>query len=361
MNIVIACGGTGGHLFPGLAVAEVLKGRGHDVLLFVSSKSIDEKALASHREFSVEKLTVVGMPRLLSWKFVVFVWRFVADTLRCLGIYGRFRPAAVLAMGGFTAVPPVLAARLRGIPSLLHDSNAIPGRANRLIGRLVSASAIGLEDCRPHFRTPRVELTGTPLRRALTVEAAGNPGAFGLDPAKKTILVLGGSQGASGINRIVCWSLDFLKDLRDQWQFAHISGEADLDFVTQEYRESGLTHYVAAFTAEMGGLYRIADLVISRSGAASLTEIAYFGLPSVLIPYPLAADDHQTRNAQVFVRAGASRMFRQNELEPHQFADSLRAILHDGGLADMGRHARALHIADAEQKVADLVVEVAAR
>ena len=205
MNIVIAAGGTGGHLFPGLAVGEVLIQRGHSVMLLISEKEIDALATRERPEFRIEKLPGIGLPRLLSPALFTFLRRFWQGLSRCGALYRNFKPDAVLGMGGFTSTAPILAGRRRGIPTFLHESNAIPGKANRLNARLAHTVLLGFEECRQYFPSARCQVTGTPIRKTLTerLPKAEARAAFGLNPACRTLLVMGGSQGAAGINRSV--------------------------------------------------------------------------------------------------------------------------------------------------------------
>ena len=167
MNTVIACGGTGGHLFPGLAVAEVLRARGHEVMLFVSEKEIDALALSGRSEFRFHQLPTIGLPSPFSPAILGFLRRFNESLSLCRGIYRKFKPHVVLGMGGFTSTAPVLAGKMRGIPTFIHESNAIPGKANRLTARMVRAVLLGFKECAPFFPKVRTEVTGTPIRKEL--------------------------------------------------------------------------------------------------------------------------------------------------------------------------------------------------
>jgi len=167
MNAVIACGGTGGHLFPGLAVAETLRDRGHEVMLFVSEKEIDTVALSGHAEFRFEKLPTIGLPSPFSPTIFGFLRRFNESLSLCRSIYRQFKPQVVLGMGGFTSTAPVLAGRMRGAATFIHESNAIPGKANRLTARMVRAVLLGFKECAPFFPKARTEVTGTPIRTGL--------------------------------------------------------------------------------------------------------------------------------------------------------------------------------------------------
>src|SRR6202158_720453 len=167
MNVAIACGGTGGHLFPGLAVAEVLKNRGHEVLLLISEKQIDAIAVGNRKEFRIQKIPAVGLTKLVSVQSFSFSARFLAGLVPCLRTYRSFKPDAVLGMGGFTSTGPILAGRITGLPTFIHESNAIPGKANRLNAVLSKKVLLGFEECGRYFPNKIVEVTGTPIRDSL--------------------------------------------------------------------------------------------------------------------------------------------------------------------------------------------------
>ena len=275
MKIAIAGGGTGGHLFPALAVGEVLLERGHEVLIFISEKEIDALAIQGRSEFRFEKLPSVGMPRLFSPAMFTFFHRFNASLGPCRRIFAEFKPDAVLGMGGFTSTPPILAGKLRHIPTFLHESNAIPGKANRLNARMVNAVLLGFEECKRHFPGARCEVTGTPIRRSLArrVPREEALAGFGLQPALKTVLVMGGSQGARGINAAMGAAATGGK--LGGLQVIHLTGAEDEAGMAQIYRAEGVAAYVAAFCRQMENAYSAADLVVARSGAASLSEISH--------------------------------------------------------------------------------------
>lgn len=327
---IIACGGTGGHLFPGLAVAEALRERGHEVMLFVSEKEIDSTALREHPEFRSEKLPSVAMPsRPFSPAMIRFARRTLESLRRCGAVYRKFRPAVVLGMGGFTSTAPVIAARLRRIPCFIHESNAIPGRANRIAARFADRVLLGLEDCRNHFQGADCVLTGTPVRRNLgrRLDRGTAAGVFGLDPSKPTVLVTGGSQGAAGINKLLFKTAPLLAD--KGLQVIHLTGRNDDRLAAANYQREGIAHHVEPFHHRMEEAYSAADIVVSRAGASSLSEICLFGLPSILIPYPHATDDHQRANASILVSAGAARLVPESEATPESFASLLTGILGD--------------------------------
>jgi UDP-N-acetylglucosamine--N-acetylmuramyl-(pentapeptide) pyrophosphoryl-undecaprenol N-acetylglucosamine transferase len=351
MNAIIACGGTGGHLFPGLAVAESLRARGHEVLLFVSEKEVDALAL-SGRSFPFEKLPTIGLPSLYSPAIFGFLRRFNESLSRCRAIYRTFKPQAVLGMGGFTSTAPILAGRMRGISTFIHESNAIPGKANRLTARMVRAVLLGFKECAPFFPHSRVEVTGTPIRTELRrLDRAEAREKLGLAPSVLTLLVMGGSQGASGINQATIRALSALQGL--ELQVIHLSGPRDERLVADNYQRDNIRAFVAPFHHRMEEAYSAADFAVARSGAASLAELSFYGLPSILIPFPYAADDHQTRNAEIFSRAGAAILLKEGELTDDRLTRAIRDLgSNRAALAAMSDKCAALAPHDAAALVA---------
>lgn len=357
MNTIIACGGTGGHLFPGLAVAEVLRARGHEVMLFVSEKEIDALALSGGSDFQFHKLPTIGLPSGFSPALFGFLGRFYESVSLCRAIYRKFKPHVVLGMGGFTSTAPILAGKLRGIPTFIHESNAIPGKANRFTARMVRAVLLGCKECAPFFPKVRTEITGTPIRKELQrIDRKLARQRLGLQEDLLTILVMGGSQGASGINQAMIRALPALKG--DPIQVIHLSGARDERLVADNYQREGIPAYVAAFHHAMEELYSASDFAVARSGAASLAELATFALPAILIPFPYAAEDHQTRNAEVFVGAEAGVILKESELSGDLLARNIRELVaNPDKLARMSENSAGL----APKNAAALVVETMER
>lgn len=327
MNAIIACGGTGGHLFPGLAVAESLRARGHEVLLFVSEKEVDALALAG-RSFKFEKLPTIGLPSLYSPAIFGFLRRFGESLSRCRAIYRTFKPQAVLGMGGFTSTAPIMAGRMRGIATFIHESNAIPGKANKLTARMVRAVLLGFKECAPFFPRARTEVTGTPIRTELKrMDRAEARTRLGLAPEVQTLLVMGGSQGATGINQAMIRALPSLHGT--PLQVIHLAGTRDERLVADNYQRENIRAFVAPFHHRMEEVYSAADFAVARSGAASLAELSFYGLPSILIPYPYTAEDHQTRNADIFVQAGAAILVKETELPGDRLARNIGELAKD--------------------------------
>ena len=355
MKVAIACGGTGGHLFPGLAVAEELRQRGHDTLLLVSAKQIDAIALQGADDQASHALPGIGWPGFLSPRVFTFGMSLWNSWRECGQVYRDFQPTAIVGMGGFTSAVPLLMGRHLHLPTLIHESNAIPGRVTRMIAPLVNKTLLGFAGCANYLRRAHCVVTGTPVRRGLErIDRAVAAERFGLNPALPIVLVMGGSQGAHGINQLVLQMLPLWHARRDEVQFIHLAGQADANIAEINYRRQRLTAVVQAFSTEMEHFYSLADVVISRSGAASLTELSHYALPSVLIPYPAAADDHQSFNARIFEQAGAAKILVERKTTAESLYESVAAILTDAtARRDMGAAAAKLAGEDAARRVAE--------
>ena len=355
-NLVIACGGTGGHLFPGLAVAERWVARGGQVLLLVSEKAIDREAVKKYGQFRVETIPALPKPATWSPKMVTFLRRLWQTVGHCGELFAEFDADAVLGMGGFTSLPPVFAGRRRGLATFIHDSNALPGRANRLTARWCDEVFLGLEAARRYFPKSPCRVTGTPVRDELRslpdrAEAAAR---WGLDPARPIVLVMGGSQGARKLNQVVA-------QLPQGVQVLQLAGPREVERVSEQVGARA-GHRVLGFCDDMAAAYAVADAVVARSGASSLTELALLGLPSILVPYPFAADDHQTVNARVFEQAGAAWLEPEEGLTPERLATRLDEMLEPTMREKMAAAARAMAVdAAAEQIVAAIGERTAER
>jgi len=356
MKIVIAGGGTGGHLFPALAVAEVLQERGDEVVIFISEKEVDALATKDRTEFRYEKLPGIGMPKVFSPAILGFLRRFNQSLSPCRALYKKFQPDAVLGMGGFTSTAPILAGKLRKIPTFLHESNAIAGKANRLNARMVDTVFLGLGECAKYFPNSKCEVTGTPIRKTLAQRVSRERAleTFGLQEDRKTLLVMGGSQGAHGINEAVIKALPMIKEL--PLQVIHLAGMQDEQLVVANYRREGVPAYVSGFCHQMENAYSVADFAIARSGAASVSELSHFGIPSLLIPFPQAADNHQALNAEIFEKAGAAAVLKQADTTAETLAEKVRWFLAEPArLGKMSEACLRLAPRDAARRVVEAI------
>lgn len=356
-RLVIACGGTGGHLFPGIAVAEAWTAAGGEVLLLISEKQIDTLATEGYGHLRFERMPSIAMPGVFSLKMPGFLLAFLRSYRDCRKLLRDYGAHAVLGMGGFTSAAPLAAGKRLGLPTFIHESNAIPGKANRLNAKFSLAVLVGFAACARHFGpSKRVEVVGTPLRPSVAKRPSKEDGLafFGLKPGKKTLMVMGGSQGARRVNELVAASLPALEAAAIQ--VLHISGPGDYELVRPAYEAHPGAGVLRSFCPEMQFALAAADLAICRSGASTLTELGYYGLPSVLIPYPFAAEDHQTRNAEIFSGPGAAELWPQGDLNEQIFADKILSLINDDQrLAEMAESARALAVTDASGRVCEVI------
>ena len=323
--VAIACGGTGGHLFPGLAVALQLRQAGCDVALLISPKDVDQQAVKSVSGMAVHTLPAVG---LQNRNYFSFARSFIKSLFAARKVFRQRRPVAVLAMGGFTSAPPVWVAKELGIKTFLHESNAVPGRANRLLARFVNEAFLGFPEAAARLNARKNTVTGTPVRPEFQVRPAAEcRRALGLDPDLPTVLVVGGSQGASGLNKLVLAALPGLSARR--WQWIHLTGANDFELVKAAYAQAGLRAVVRPFLAEMDLALGAATAAISRAGASSLAEMAAVRLPTLLVPLPTAADNHQFFNARLLADSGAARLLDQKTGTPAEVAQALASLMED--------------------------------
>lgn len=346
--VAIACGGTGGHFFPGVAVARALQQQNVRVTLWVSNKAIDQKAVAT-----VSDLTHVTTPAVaLEWRRP---WRFLFGLQTAMrqvrAAMEADRPGAVLAMGGFTSAAPILVGRKMGAATLLHESNAVPGRANRLLSRWADEVLVGMAPAAERFRENHVEVTGTPVRddfRGLDQRACREQ--LGLPRDQAMVLVIGGSQGARGVNRLVTAASPKWREV----SLLHICGATDEAEVRAAYAGVANEVRVHAFLKDMPQALGAATLAVSRAGASSIAELAAARVPAVFIPLPNSADDHQRANASAVVAAGGGRLLEQDETSPDELACTVEELLQNdhvlskmtAGMATLDRPESAAQIAD---------------
>ena len=354
-RVFIACGGTGGHLFPGLAVAGALRAHGIASLLGISPKAVDRTATEGRGDVETVVLPARPMPRPWSPSFPAFVGSLRATYRVCRASWERHGVQAVLGMGGFTSLVPVWAGRRAHLPVFLHDSNAIPGKANRLAGRWADTVFLGMADAARWFRQARTETVGTPVREeflSLPAQAEARR-KFGLDPERRTVLVLGGSQGSRALNRATLDAAGLLP--AGSLQILMLTGPELADETERlvAAQKPGVPVVVVSFCHDMPAAYACADLAVARAGASTLSELAVCGLPAVLVPYPHAADDHQTANARSLADARAARLLPERELGGEALAACWRDLL--GGsdpLSQMSAAMRSLAFPHAAEAMA---------
>jgi UDP-N-acetylglucosamine--N-acetylmuramyl-(pentapeptide) pyrophosphoryl-undecaprenol N-acetylglucosamine transferase len=355
--VAIACGGTGGHLFPGLAVAGELKKRGCKTAVIISPKEIDQQAVKLAKDFEIFTLPAVGLQNRNYFSFARSFWK---SFCAARNIFKIQKPDAVLAMGGFTSAPPVLAARKFGAKTFLHESNTIPGKANRFLSRFVDEAFVGFPEAVSRLKAWKATTTGTPVRPQFQPrDAAECRAALGLDPNLQTILVVGGSQGASGLNEMILSALPLL--VGKNWQWLHLTGAKDFEKVKFAYATRGIKAVVKPFLAEMDLALGAATVAVSRAGASSLAEIAAMRLPSLLVPFPSAADNHQFFNGSAFEKNGAAMLLEQKNSTPEKVAAILAGLLEDETARSKMQSALAQwHAPKAAEQIAENILSVVA-
>ena len=351
---VMAGGGTGGHVIPGIAVARELCRRGHEVL-FVGTERGAEGRLVPQAGFRLEKIDVGGIKNLGLLTRVTSLLKLVRETIDQVALFGEWEPSAVFSMGGYVAGPPVLAALLRNVPVVVMEPNAIPGFTNRHIARWVSRALISFQQTARFFPPGRTELTGLPVREEF----------FCLEPQRGsefTVLITGGSQGSRTLNDAARASWPLFAEARLPVRFIHQTGLPMHEAIASDFQATGLSGEVTPFISDMPGAFAQADLVVSRSGAGTVSEIAAAGKPSVLIPFPFAADDHQLRNAEAFEQAGAARLFRDADWSGKRFFETVSGLMGNRALLDsMETAARSLAHRGAAGRAAEILVEMAVK
>jgi UDP-N-acetylglucosamine--N-acetylmuramyl-(pentapeptide) pyrophosphoryl-undecaprenol N-acetylglucosamine transferase len=356
MRLLVAASGTGGHLFPAIAIAEQLPDYQIEWLGVpdrMEAKLVDDRyPLHTIRVGGFQGKPGLGTLKTL-WRLLGAIWQ-----VRQILQQGRFN--GVLTTGGYIAGPAILAARSLGLPIILHESNALPGKVTRWFARWCTAVAIGFEAAAPYLKQGRTVVTGTPVRAQFRSASAETLEDLPIPPDVPLVAIVGGSQGAVSLNQKI-------RQAAPAWLEAgawivHQTGENDPDVKQLQH-----PHYLALpFYQNMAALFRRADLVISRAGAGTLTELAMTHTPSILIPYPYAAEDHQTYNAKVFVQAGAAQLFQQADLTPDQLQITVSELLasrHDpqGMLQQMATNAAKLSVPDSAEQVAMVLRQILQR
>lgn len=380
-------GGTGGHLFPAIALAETFmkKDLENKIQFVVTQRALDAQIL-KERGYSFKTLKIEGIKgKGLAGK-ARSLFLLPKALGRSLKMIGEFRPDLVLGVGGYVSGPVVLAAWLKGIPCAIQEQNSIPGMTNRLLGKVVDRVFGAFEECRSYFVKSKLRITGNPIRKEIRVNTkikfGVNSSEFGDDhfhpslrpPAAGmrissetkapsgspvTVLILGGSQGAHRINQALVDSLDDLVSLKKDLAFIHQTGEKDAPLVARAYEEKGFEHQVLPFIADMAGAYRQADMIIGRAGAMTVSEIMAVGKPSLLIPFPFAANNHQETNARSLVTAGAAEMIIEKDLAPGLLADRIKGwVGNREKLVHMGQKAAGLGRPQAAETIVDLCYEI---
>ena len=383
MRVILAGGGTGGHVIPALAIARELQARYSAECLFIGTSRGIETRLVPAAGFPLELIEVGALNRVGLAKRMKTIFGLPASVWTASRILRRFDPDVIIGVGGYASGPAMAAAGLRNpwrilrlfdplpadivspalavispgrrrIPMLAFEPNVVPGFANRMVAPFVSAAAVHFEETKKYFRNCHV--TGVPVR----AEFFDIPRRALADPP--TLLVFGGSQGAHAINQAVCDAMPALRDRIPGIHVLHQTGERDYDTTKATYEKLGMSAEVLSFMDNMPAMFARADLIVSRGGASTVAEIAAAGKPSVCVPFPKAADDHQRRNAEAMQNAGAAVMLEERDLTPARMTDTIAGLFSNAAKLDaMSAAAKAMAHPNATREIAELAVSLATR
>ena len=364
VRILMAAGGTGGHIFPALAVADELRRRSgpggaggvqYETVFLGTGRGLESRVIPA-AGYRLETIQGAGLKGISGWKRVLNAARLPRSAFEAARVLYRLRPRAVLGIGGYISGPVMLEASLVGIPTLLYEPNAIPGFTNRVLAPVVRLAAVGFESSLAVYGS-KGRLTGHPVRQEF----------YGVEPRihkpPYTILVVGGSQGARALNQCLVESLPLFRSLGEgTLSFIHQTGEADYNAVKAAYGSQWAGSEVCAFIDSIVEAFSRADLVVCRAGATTVAELAAAGKASILIPYPSATDQHQLHNARALERAGAARVIEQKDLKPALLVDCVMKLLGDhANLAEMEQRAKGLASPQAAARIADLLEDLGSK
>ena len=355
MKVLIATGGSGGHIFPALQLAQQMRQRGHQVLFAGVLGLAEDKILSSG--FDLINIDAKGF----SSKSIGSMFQFVYVTMKALGhaahIVRGYKPDKVIGFGGYGSFPVIFASWMLKYPTMIHEQNVIPGKVNKLMGLLVKRIAISFKESLPFVNAAKAVWTGCPCHNELSAkDPAVILSQFGLSPTRRTLLLVGGSQGSQRLNTVVFEAMPLL--VNEGWQLIHMTGLKEYELYVKSYRPTGWPVSVCAFISNIDEAYAVADVIVARAGASTISELGSLGLKSILVPYPFAGN-HQEHNALVLTRTQTAVMIRQHELTAYELIKAAGALMerfpHRG---DVSRLTREVIVADADIKLADALEQL---
>jgi UDP-N-acetylglucosamine--N-acetylmuramyl-(pentapeptide) pyrophosphoryl-undecaprenol N-acetylglucosamine transferase len=362
MRILISGGGTAGHIYPGIALAETLD-KGKDKVLFVGTKKGLESRLIPKAGYPFETIEVEGFSRKLSVRQANFLLKLSLGFIQAAKIIKDFKPEIVIGTGGYVCGPVVLAASLMGIPTVIHEQNAVPGMTNKLLSHFVKGIAVTYEDSLAYFpKKRRFCVTGNPVRKEIiAVSKKEGREKLGIKQDSKVVLIFGGSQGAKKINTAIMNNIHNIISKKD-WKFVFISGPKDYETIKLElekYNNKWMDNLVVyPYIYEMQYAIAAADLIVCRGGATTLAEITVKGIPAIIIPYPYATGNHQEKNAQSLVNGKAAVMIKDSELDEKKLWKEITKLLtNKDKLEEMHISALKLGKSDAAQRLLQFIIE----
>jgi UDP-N-acetylglucosamine--N-acetylmuramyl-(pentapeptide) pyrophosphoryl-undecaprenol N-acetylglucosamine transferase len=361
LRIVIAGGGTGGHLYPGLALADTFRAiRPETEIVFIGTKQGLEARVVPESGYQLVFIPVRGLLRKITLQNLLFPFRLAISILKCLRFFRQFRPHLMIGTGGFTSGPALMAAKIMRIPRVIEEQNSYPGVANRRVGQKVDAVFLTFENAKKYFTGQKnIFVYGNPIRSALGgFSRRESCRYFGLDERKKTVLIFGGSQGAKRLNEIVHDALSDLLKLQSV-QVIWIVGPSWFEHWKNSKIAAAKNLKILPYVEAMGKAFAVTDLAVCRAGATTISELVTCGIPAIYVPFPFATGDHQTANAKAVVEVGGGELIHQKELTAEVLLERLKPlILDDTKLGEMSRAAKKLSMQDAAERIAKKCLEI---
>lgn len=356
-KFILSGGGTGGHIYPAIAIANELKAKFPDAeFLFVGAQDKMEMQKVPQAGYEIKGLWIAGLQRKLTLQNLMFPLKLATSLLESRRIIKQFKPNVVIGTGGFASGPLLQAAGGAGIPTVIQEQNSFPGITNKILSKKANAICVAYQNLERFFPKEKIVLTGNPVRQDLIdIESKRNEAIafYGLDPNKKTLLVLGGSLGARRVNQLIEKELENIlsQDVQVIWQCGKLYFEEYKKYNQQNVR-------VVDFIERMDFVYAAADVIISRAGASSVSELCIVGKPVIFIPSPNVAEDHQTKNAQAIVDANGAILLKESELDS-QFSIVFEALLKDEGKQkELSANIKKLAMPNATKVIVDQIVKL---
>jgi UDP-N-acetylglucosamine--N-acetylmuramyl-(pentapeptide) pyrophosphoryl-undecaprenol N-acetylglucosamine transferase len=356
LKVIISGGGTGGHIFPAVAIAKALEKKVSDIeILFVGAKGRMEMTKIPAEGYAIQGLWISGLQRRLILSNLSFPFKLISSMYKASQIIKKFKPDIAIGTGGYASGPLLYMAAKNNIPSLVQEQNSYPGITNKILSKVVDKVCVAYDNMERFFPKQKIIFTGNPIRQDVLEFASKKQSAidhFHLDKNKKTLLVIGGSLGARTINQQIDKNIDFFiaNNLNLIWQTG-ISYKEKGEARVKEKSEKGINAYT--FIKEMDLAFAAADIIISRAGAIAVSELCHIGKPCILVPSPNVAEDHQTKNAQAVVNKSAALLVKDNEADS-KLVNCLKALCEDKSLQEkLAKNIKQLAVSDAAEKIAD--------
>ncbi len=326
-KVIIAAGGTGGHIYPGLSLAKELEKKEY-FPVFIMKKNDKGIKIVQNEGYQYFELDVIGFPRKLSPKIVEFLFKLFISIFKTIFLILKIKPLFTFGLGSYVSFPVIFVSKIFSIKTFIHEQNVVPGLANKLLSRFVDRIMVSFPETKNYFPENKTFYTGNFIRKELfSADYENSLKIFNFDRDKFTILVFGGSQGAHAINIIISKALKLMQDIKNKIQFLHLTGSSDFEIVQNSYRELSFKAKVLEYLNNMAAAYVVSDIIISRAGATTISEILELRKFAILIPYPYATEDHQTQNAKYLEKLGLAVVVPENELSEKKIVSLLKKYL----------------------------------